>query len=110
MSALLEKHRYFLYLLSETESLKQQKALSDSITPEQFRALTQVVINALHLNIPLKDKVIEKLRKHRKLFTQLTDRNLSAKKRLLVFKKHYKTVIYLLKSALPVVKAITKET
>ena len=54
MSALLQKHRYFLYLLSETESLKQQKALSDSITPEQFRALTQVVINALHLNIPLK--------------------------------------------------------
>ena len=69
MSALLQKHRYFLYLLSETESLKQQKALSDSITPEEFRALTQVVINALHLNIPLKDKVIEKLRKQEIIHT-----------------------------------------
>ena len=97
MSELVKKHKHYMYLLSETSSSHQRKALVDTITKEQFRALSQVTVNVLHLNIPLEKSVVSKLKSHRKTFALLSDRKVGVRKRLNVFKSRYNIVIYMLK-------------
>ena len=109
MSELVEKHKHFLYLLSETTSASQRKALVDTITQEQFRALSQVIVNALHLNIPLAKSVVEKLKGHQKIFALLSNRKVGVRKRLKVFKSCYNIVIYMLKATVPILKSIERK-
>ena len=109
MSELVEKHKHFLYLLSETTSASQRKALVDTITQEQFRALSQVIVNALHLNIPLAKSVVEKLKGHQKIFALLSNRKVGVRKHLKVFKSRYNIVIYMLKATVPILKSIERK-
>ena len=106
MSELVKKHKHYIYLLSETSSSHQRKALVDTITKEQFRALSQVIVNALHLNIPLEKSVVSKLKSHRKTFVLLSDRKVGVRKR---FKSHYNIVIYMLKAAVPTLRSIERK-
>ena len=106
MSELVKKHKHYIYLLSETSSSHQRKALVDTITKEQFRALSQVIVNALHLNIPLEKSVVSKLKSHRKTFALLSDRKVGVRKRL---KSHYNIVIYMLKAAVPTLRSIERK-
>ena len=109
MSELVKKHKHYIYLLSETSSSHQRKALVDTITKEQFRALSQVIVNALHLNIPLEKSVVSKLKSHRKTFALLSDRKVGVRKRLKVFKSRYNIVIYMLKAAVPTLRSIERK-
>ena len=104
----MDKHKNFIYLLAETSSQAQRKALVESITPEQFRALSQVIVNALQLNIPVDKSVVIKLQSHKKIFTTLSNRNLGARTRLKAFKNRYNPVILMLKATVPTLKAIAK--
>ena len=104
----MDKHKNFIYLLAETSSQAQRKALVESITPEQFRALSQVIVNALQLNIPVDKSVVIKLQSHKKIFTTLSNRNLGPRTRLKAFKNRYNPVILMLKAAVPTLKAIAK--
>ena len=106
MSELVKKHNHYIYLLSETSSSHQRKALVDTITKEQFRALSQVIVNALHLNIPLEKSVVSKLKSHHKTFVVLNDQKVGVRKGLKVFKGRYNIVIYMLKAALPTLRSI----
>ena len=108
MSDLVDRHKNFLYLLADTPSRAQKKALVETISPEQFRALSQVVVNALQLNIPVDKSVVIKLQSQKKIFTILSDRNLGARKRLKAFQSRYNPVILLLKAAVPTLKTIVK--
>lgn len=70
MTSLMKRQIWYLHLLMTTASTIQRKALLDTITNDQLRALTEVTHNLLQGNIPLTEAQKRQLRKH-KSFLQI---------------------------------------
>ena len=66
----MKKHIWYLHLLMTTTSSTQRKALLDTITNEQLKALTEVIHNLLQGNIPITETQKRNLRKH-KMFLRI---------------------------------------
>lgn len=73
MSALMKRQIWYLQLLMTTASSGQRKALLDTITNDQLRALTELTHNLLQGNIPLTESYKSKLRKHKEFLAILGD-------------------------------------
>ena len=70
----MRKHSSFLYLLRETNSSAQKKALLKNITPGQFQALTLVLYNIIHLKILSDSSYRKKLKRYKTPLTLITNR------------------------------------
>lgn len=99
MSTVLKKQIWYLHLLMNTSSTAQRKALLDTITNEQLKALTEVIHNVLQGNIPLTQVHKNKLRHHKAFLRILGDPKISlARKREALCQKDT-IIILLLKAA-----------
>lgn len=104
MSKLVKKQAPFFRLLVSTSSKLQRKALIDTITKEQLRALTEITINVLQGVISLTSVYKDKLKKYKTLVTLIGDTSVSAKRKKTALRKNAHAVILLLKSAEPGLK------
>ena len=103
MSKLVKTHwNYFQLLMSTTKG--QTKVLVDSITNDQLRALTQIVVNLLEFVLPIKPSMKLQLKKKRNIIRQIGDKTLSNKKKKELLSKHSGVITLLLKSIEPALK------
>ena len=98
---LLTKYLNYIYLLGETTSAAQQKALLNAITKEQFKVLTLILYNIVHLRIPTESIDQKRLKHYRQPLSVITDKKVTTSKRLLTIKKNPAGVALLLRAALP---------
>ena len=70
MNQLIKQEKYYLCLLVST-TMKQQKALLQSIEKSQLRAIVQIVYNVMVGNRPLQQKDKKRLAKEKLLFVNL---------------------------------------
>ena len=101
LRSLLTKHLDYIYLLGETTSAAQQKALLNTITKEQFKVLTLVLYNIVHLKIPTESIDQKRLKRYRRSLSVITDKKVRTSKRLSTLKKNPAGVVLLLRAALP---------
>ena len=99
--SLVNKHLNYIYLLGETTSAAQRKALLSTITKEQFRVLTLVLYNIDYLKIPIEYSDKKKLKRYRKPLSVITDKKVRKRRRLLTLKQNPAAVGLLLSAALP---------
>ena len=103
----LRKHSTFVYLLGETNSAAQKRALLKTITPGQFQALTLVLLyNIIHLKVHSDSSFRKKLKRFKTPLTLITDRKVGKATRLSTLKSNPTAVSLLIKSALPGLKTI----
>ena len=98
LRSLLTKHLDYIYLLGETTSAAQRKALLNTITKEQFKVLTLILYNIVNLKIPTEN--IDQKRRYRRSLSVITDNKITTSKRLSTLKKNPAGVALLLRAAL----------
>jgi hypothetical protein len=69
----MKRQIWYLHLLMTSTSSAQRKALLDTITREQLKALTEVTHNLLQGNIPIAEAHKRRLRKHKSFLRILGD-------------------------------------
>ena len=79
---LLTKHLDYIYLLGETTSVAQWKALLNTVTKEQFKVLTLVLYNIVRLKIPTESIDQKRLKRYRRSLSVITDKKVRTSKRL----------------------------
>ena len=77
----------YIYLLGETTSAAQRKALLNTITKEQFKVLTLILHNILNLKIPTENIDQKRLKRYRRSLSMITDKKVTTSKRLSILKK-----------------------
>ena len=98
---LLTKHLNYIYLLGETTSAAQRKALLNTITKEQFKVLTLILYNIVNLKITTENIDQKRLKRYRRSLSVITDKKVTTSKRLSTLKKNPAGVALLLRAALP---------
>lgn len=101
MSARIKKHWAYIHLLAKTPSAQQRKALLETITPEQFKAVSEVILNVVHLKVPIPKAAVARLKRHKAIIGLLADRKVSARRRLEVLANNLNLVVKILNTALP---------
>ena len=104
--SLLEKHISYIYLLGETTSAAQRKALLNTITQEQFRLLTLVLYNIVKLKIPIEYIDKKRVKRYQRPLTAITDKKIGTRQRLSILKQNPTAVGLLLKAALPGLRSV----
>ena len=104
MSRLIKKHWSYLQLLMNTASKQQRKQLLDTITNDQLRALTEVIVNLLQSILPIATSHKPKLKRHRIIIRQLGDTEISSKKKRELLCKHGVVIANLLKAVEPALR------
>ena len=102
---LLTGHLSYIYLLGETKSAAQRKALLSTITKEQFKVLTLILYNIVHLKIPIELIDQKKLKRYRRPLSVITDKKIGARQRLSTLKENSVAVALLVRAALPELKS-----
>ena len=105
MSQLLKRQIWYLYLLS-TAPPAQWKALLDTITNDQLRALTEVTYNVLQGNIILTEAHKKRLRQHKLFLRVLADQKESLIKKREALCRKETVVTLLIKAAAPQLKKL----
>lgn len=93
MSELLRDHSNFLSLILNTDPI-QQKSLLDSITPSQALLIGEIFLNLL--NIEHEDKDFSFLKNKIRVLESLSKRNLSARYRRSLVRKHKVLILKIL--------------
>ena len=91
MNYLLKSQLNFLRLLMSTSST-QQKAMIQTISLAQMRALVQIVYNVLVGNRRLSDANKKKLNVYKTVIRRFVDRELSFKKRKEILLKYFRQI------------------
>ena len=103
--SLLTRHLNYIYLLGETTSATQRKALLSTITKEQFKVLSLVLYNIVHLKIPTETIDQKKLKRYRRPLSVITDKKIGARQRLSTLRENSAAVALLVRAALPGLKS-----
>ena len=106
MSSRVKKHWDFIHLLANTSSTQQRKVLLDTITPDQFKAVSEIILNVAYLKIPVSKASTSKLKRQKKIVELLADKKVGGYRRLETLKKNPKVVVSLLQAALPGLKTL----
>ena len=86
-SSRVVKNRKFLDALQLVEQ-KHRKELIKGATSEQINTISEVALNILQGNIPLKEHHKKKLNKHKKSLRGLASKGVSVKKRKKILNQH----------------------
>ena len=81
------KNKHFLDALQQVEE-KHRKKLIKGATTEQINTISEVALNILQGNIPLKEHHKKKLNQHKKSLRALASKGVSAKKRKKIINQH----------------------
>jgi hypothetical protein len=101
MSKLVRKHASFLRLVLSTTSTLQRKALLDTITNDQLKALTEVSFNLLQGVLTITPSYRTKLKRYKKLVRLIGDKTVSLKQKKELLCRQGRIVALLLKSVEP---------
>ncbi len=94
MSSTINKTKYFLLLLLDSKTSKEQaKALLETVTPDQVNAITEIIHNLLLGQLPLSSKVKEILKKRRTILTKLSDKTRSVRTRGCLIINHNRLIL-----------------
>ena len=100
----MKKQIWYLHLLMTTTSTTQRKALLDTITNEQLKALTEVTHNLLQGNITITETQKRSLRKHKTFLRTLGNIKVSFREKREALCQKGAVVNLLLKAAAPQLK------
>lgn len=100
MVELIKEQRHFLTLFVQTESA-QRKALLQTITQRQLRALSQIAHNVIKFRIKLNPSELAQLKRERRLLYILGDRTLGYRRKSEAIEGKQRFVYTLLKIASP---------
>ena len=100
MSRLLIEQRPFLELYLKA-SLLQRRALLQTVSVSQLRALSEIVHNVLVGNVSLTPAESEKLKKKRDLLYAVGDMRVKQRRKKIVFQTGAYIIQYILSLALP---------
>ena len=81
------KNKRFLDAVQQVEE-KHRKKLIKNATPEQINTISEVALNILQGNIPLKEHHKKKLNKHKKSLRALASKGVSVKNRKKIINQH----------------------
>ena len=95
MNALLKKESTFLKLLLVTTS-QQQKALIETITPSQMKAIVQIVYNVLQGNRHLPENIKSRLQKDKLFIRRFISRQLRRKERRKLLLNHLLSILLII--------------
>ncbi len=98
MVALIRRERHFLSLLTKTTQ-KQRRALLNTITRDQLKAISEIVHNINKSNIILSEDQKRKLRKKRRLIYVLGQKRLGYDRKSALVKSHPRLILTLLQIA-----------
>ena len=99
MSRLLTNERPFLELFVKA-GLKQRKALLQTLTNQQLKAVSEIVHNVLIGNVPLTSDQQKALKKYRSLLYIIGDKRINRSEKKRVLGKGANPLLYALKIAL----------
>ena len=100
----MRKQIWYLHLLMSTASSAQRKALLDTITNDQLKALTEVTHNLLQGHIPISEAQKRALRKHKTFLRILGNIRVSFSQKREVLCRKGAVIALLLKVAEPQLK------
>lgn len=106
MGKVLKQCESYLKLLRGTPSKPQRKALLDTITVDQAKALSEIAHNFLEGNIPVAKDSLDRLRKHKTLIRQLGNKSVSIKRKRQLVCKRGTVILLLLTVSEPTLKKI----
>jgi hypothetical protein len=95
MSELVKKEKHFLVLFLSTSDA-QRRALINSITSSQLKAVVQVVYNALQGNLTVNDRVIRAVKGSRLVIRRFISKDLSHQQRKRLLSKYTNQFLMLL--------------
>ena len=99
MSQLLSSQRTFLEHYVQA-GYKQRKALLQTVSEVQLKAIGEIVHNVLKGNVPLSSEQQNILRKHRSILYVLADRKLKTREKRQVLERAANPIQYVLNIAL----------
>ena len=105
MSQRIRKNISYLQLLLSTHR-SQQRALLNTISPEQLNTLGEIALNILHGVIPLTKIQKKALTRYRNAVRVIGHKNRSQRSKKAVLLKNIKALVVLLKSAEPLLKSL----
>ena len=108
MSACLKENLGFFRFFTQTDSLKQKRALLENITPSQLRALSEVCNHLLTKHCKLDIGTRKKLRKKADTLKRVVTRGKNYKQKKKVINQHGKGLVALLPLIASVVGDIFK--
>ena len=100
----------FLQILFNEDCIseEQKRGLLYDITKPQIDALTEIFFNLLHANLPLKEEISKKINKHRRILKSLSKKSLPLFKKRKLIRKHYKIILFFMKSLKSILKQLIK--
>ena len=98
MVSLMRQQRFFLNLLIKTTTL-QRKALLNSVTNDQIKALCQIAVNILRSTITLTNTEIARLKRSRQFLYILGDKKVEFREKRKAIENNSRTVLTIVKIA-----------
>jgi len=98
MSQLVEDNRHFLCLISST-TISQRKALLNSITQSQLKAVSEIVHNVIRGTVPLTYLEKSELKKYKKTLLILGRKKSTKREKLRVLQRTPNVLVIVLKKS-----------
>ena len=105
MSQLLRNNWSYLKLIMITSRV-QRKALSDTMTMQQSKAIGELAANILYGVLPISTHYKKKLHRYKTFITQLADRRTSQRQRQQLIQQYPAVLVLLIKIAQPTIQNI----
>ena len=99
----------FLELLQST-SVKQRKALLQTLTRDQFHALCEVVINVYKGNVPVSNYYVKKLLPFKRSIQLLADKHVCANRKKKILALKHALIPWVLKPVLSMLKKVPADS
>lgn len=103
MSRSVRMQMPFLELLQAT-SVKQRKALLQTLTKDQFHALCEVIINVYKGSVPVSNYYVKKLFPFKRSIQMLADNHVSPKRKKRILAVKHIIIPWVLKPVLSILK------
>ena len=109
MSRAVQMQIPFLELLQST-SVKQRKALLQTLTRDQFHALCEVVINVYKGNVPVSNYYVKKLLPFKRSIQLLADKHVCANRKKKIIALKHALIPWVLKPVLSMLKKVPADS
>ena len=83
----MKRQRPFLQSILREAKQKERKAMVDYANKDQINAVSELVMNVLHHNVPVSSHVIRGLKPHKEALRELARRKTSLKRRKAILSK-----------------------
>ena len=108
MSRLVKNQSAYFRVFTSTTSNKQRQALLDTITRDQLRAFTQIVVNFLQRTFTVPASSLTSLKSHRRFLRHIGDTTLTFRAKRNLLRRKAVAVTEFLKAVEPALQAYLK--